>query len=83
MNEIRERWETSLGCALKLWDHKTRLLISKNPEWIRVNSFLSLRRSWTIVDFGHGENINVERSDIEIFLRLLRRLRRSISESAR
>jgi hypothetical protein len=32
MNEIRARWETSPGCALKLWDHETRLLVSKTPE---------------------------------------------------
>jgi hypothetical protein len=67
MNEIRARWETSPGCALKLWDHETRLLVSKTPEWIRSNSFLPLRRSWTIVNFGHGENISVERREIKIF----------------
>jgi hypothetical protein len=67
MNEIRARWETSPSCALKLWDHESRLLVSKPPEWIRSNGFLPLRRSWTIVNFGRGENINVERREIKIF----------------
>jgi hypothetical protein len=67
MNEIRARLETSPGCALKLWDHETRLLVSKTPEWVRSNSFFPLRRSWTIVNFGHGENINVGRREIKIF----------------
>jgi hypothetical protein len=31
MNEIRARWETSPGCALKPWDHETRLFVSKTP----------------------------------------------------
>jgi hypothetical protein len=60
MNEIRARWETPPDCVSKLWDNETRLFVSKTPEWIRVNSFLPLRRSWTIVNFGHGENINAK-----------------------
>jgi hypothetical protein len=33
------RWEMSMGCVLKLFNHETWLFIERTSEWIRLNSF--------------------------------------------